>query len=136
MTHTIDAGIGKFTANCEENLKLKMFLDSLKDRIEIDGKLDEIISFLDEGCKNKTDTEDEFLETIRELEEQVDDKYLELTELQKELDKSQFENEIGDGIFKIKYNANSLPMQSVMEELEVAINKTNPLKVLEHLQYI
>jgi len=133
MTHTIDAGIGLFTANCEDNLKLKMFLDSLKDRIEMDGKLDVIISFLDNGCKG----DDEHLETIRELESQVDAHQKTIEELQEEITELEEHNEkdsIDGGVGKIGYKADNLLTQQVMEYLEEALRKTSPIKVSELLR--
>lgn len=135
-THTIDAGIGTFTANCEENLKLKMFLDSLKDRIEMDGKINDIIEFLDNGCKDNKRLQDEVDRLTLEWnksEERISEL---LGEIEKLEEGDLVEDEINGGVGTIGYKTDNLLTQQVMEELEVAINKTDPLKVLRHLQNI
>ena len=135
-THTIDAGIGTFTANCEENLKLKMFLDSLKDQIEL-GKLDSIIEFLDDGCD---DGSSKLRDEISDLEDEIKNKEEEIASLNSEIseleDKDEIDDEIDGGIGTIGFKTDNLLTQLVMEELGVAIDKTDPLKVLRYLQNI
>lgn len=50
MTLHIDAGIGVILVRNEDNLKLQMFLESLKEKIE-SGGLDKIINYLSDANK-------------------------------------------------------------------------------------
>lgn len=127
---TIITDLGTITANVDtRNLKILMFLDSLKDKIEIYG-LDEIISLIDGSVSTK-----ELREKITKLENTIIEKDNEISELE---DGNDFEigcdSTINCGIGEINYESpNNLLLQDLLGNLDTAIKKHTPKKVSEIL---
>lgn len=125
----IDAGIGGITVIEPENIKLKMLVDSLKDHIEIYGvdKLTEF--FLDDKDMG------ELKSTILDLENTIEEKDGEIADLESELESEEDSmTTIECGIGTINYETDNVLLEMVMENLDAAIQKHNPLRVNEKLE--
>ncbi len=111
-----------------KNLKLQMFFDSLKDKIEIYG-LDEIINLID-GIPSVN----ELKEKISELEGEIVEKDNEINDFEFSEDSIECNSEIQCGIGVINYEEpDNLLLQDLMENFEASIKKNNPKKVNELL---
>jgi len=134
-TLSIETALGIIYVTPPENLKVKMFLDSLKDQIEV-GNLDNIIGFIDGGCSGG------LKEKIKELEEEVESLKEELSDaedkvsgLETDIDDAMPDSEIDGGLGVIEYNApTNLQLQIMMENLNEAVKKHSPNKVNELLE--
>jgi predicted RNase H-like nuclease (RuvC/YqgF family) len=128
----IDTGIGELEIKAPDNIKLKTFIDSLKDQLEI-GKLDLIINFLD---GEKYDTS-ELESKIEELENEVREKDEQIEGLEDDVDELKTGTVIDAGIDIIEYKEpGNLLLIDLMENLNKAISRTTPLRVSEVLQSI
>jgi len=129
---TITTALGNINISVDnKNLKLLMFLDSLKDKIEIYG-LDEISDLIDNASSVK-----EKDDKISELETLIEEKDKEISELEDNEDNDDFYSEIDCGVGTVKFEEpDNILLQDLMENFETAIKKTNPKKVSELLASI
>jgi len=115
-----------------KNLKLQMFLDSLKDKIEIYG-LDEIINVIDNAKSVK-----ELKDKVSELEDTIVAKENEIEELENPDNfDAPCDSTIKCGIGEINYETpNNILLQELMGNLDEAVQKNTAKKVSEILSSI
>ena len=126
----IECGICTIEYQEPSNLMLTHLIEQFKDMVEIHNP-DVVLEHLDNLKTKAEDGTDDEYDTVKEMEELIDVLKDEVHELELELEG---QKEVDCGIGNIKYTADNLLLEQLMEELTDAIQSSTPLEVLRMLE--